>query len=219
MSRRAKTLKLLPQDALQKTGGVDHADWNYRPMLGAISRKRFQMVVSLLPVERCERLIEIGYGSGVFMPELARHCDKLYGIDVHSMAESVRASLAKHNVAAQLSSGSAAALPFEDDFFNCVVAVSALEFVEELDAACAEIVRVLKPGCPLVIVTPGHSPLLDLGLKMMTGESANKDYGDRRQSLQPTLLKHFYIERELTAPSIGSSLIKLYAAMRLRARE
>jgi ubiquinone/menaquinone biosynthesis C-methylase UbiE len=218
MKIEGRGLKLLPQDALLKTGEVDHADWNYRPLLGSISRTRFRLVVSLLGNERVERLLEIGYGSGVLMPELARFADELYGIDIHEMPEEVAASLSRFSVKARLYSASASDMPFEENFFDRVVAISALEFISDLDAACREIKRVLKPDGALVVITPGHSPLVDLGLKILTGKSARKDFDDRREKLMPTLLEHFSIERRLVSPGFGNSLIKLYTALRLRAR-
>lgn len=220
MRAERQGLRLLPPEALLKTGEVDHADWNYRPLLGAISRTRFRLVVSLLdaPQQPRGRLLEVGYGSGVFMPELARFADELYGIDIHRMTGPVAASLESFDVNARLFSGSVEALPFDEDFFDCVVAVSALEFVSDTGAACREIKRALKPGGALVVVTPGHSPLVDFGLKLLTGKSAKKDYDDRREKLMPTLLDHFSIEQQLTSPVVGNSLVKLYTALRLRAR-
>lgn len=93
---------LLPQDNLLKTGEVDHADWNYRPILGWIQRQRFNLIVSLLAKERVNRLLEVGYGSGVFMPELSDHCRELYGIDIHQKQASVNKVLAEFNVSAKL---------------------------------------------------------------------------------------------------------------------
>jgi ubiquinone/menaquinone biosynthesis C-methylase UbiE len=218
MKAQGQRLTLLPEDALLKTGDVDHADWNYRPLLGSISRTRFRLVVSLLGGERVGRLLEIGYGSGVFMPELARLSEELYGIDIHQMPEPVAESLRRFSIEAQLFSGSVTAMPFEESFFDRVVAVSALEFVSDIDAACREIKRVLKPNGALIVITPGHSPLVDFGLKILTGKSAKRDFDDRREKLMPTLLKHFQVERRLISPAIGNSLIKLYTALRLRAR-
>ena len=218
MRAQRQALRLLPPEALLKTGEVDHADWNYRPLLGTISRLRFRFVVSLLEGERSRRLLEIGYGSGVFMPELARFSDELYGIDVHQMTGRVAESLAGFNINAQLFSASAAAMPFDDNFFDCAVAVSALEFVDDPGAACREIKRVLKPDGALIVVTPGHSPVVDFGLKILTGKSAKQDYDDRRQKLLPRLLDHFRVERQLVSPPVGHSLIKLYTALKLRPR-
>ena len=77
------SLKLLPPEVLIKTSEVDHADWNYRPLLSWIQRLRFRHIVSMLAGERFQRLLEVGYGSGIFMPELKQYCDELYGIDLH----------------------------------------------------------------------------------------------------------------------------------------
>lgn len=212
-----QNLRLLPPAALRKTGEVDYAEWNYRPVLGAFSRARFRLVVALLGETRVGRLLEIGYGSGVLMPELSGRCEELYGIDIHDMPREVSESLSKFGVEARLSTGSVTALPFEDKFFDRLVAVSALEFVEDLNAACVEMKRVLKEGGSLVVVTPGHSPLVDFGLKVLTGNSAKKDFGDRRDALVPTLLRHFVVRERLIVPSRGSSVVNLYTGLNLGA--
>jgi ubiquinone/menaquinone biosynthesis C-methylase UbiE len=218
MSGRHHSPRLLPPDVLLKTGEVDHADWNYRPLLGTIIRARYKLVLSLLKTQRGGRLLEVGYGSGVFMPELAHFCDELYGIDPHPMPQQVEELLAGFDTTAHLYTGSAEAMPFEADFFDCIVVVSALEFVPDLRRACLEIQRVLKTRGSLIVVTPGHTPIVDFGLKVLTGKSAKTDFGNRRQTLIPTLLRYFFVEEQLTIPSIGSSVIHLYTALKLRAR-
>jgi hypothetical protein len=40
---------------------------------------------------------------------------------------------------------------------------------------------------------PGHSPVLDAGLKILTGNSASRDFGDRREQIVPTLHRHFIV--------------------------
>jgi SAM-dependent methyltransferase len=207
-------VRLLPREALIKSGSVDHADWNYRPILGWIQQIRFRLVVSLLPRRRVSRMLEVGYGSGIFMPELARRCRELYGIDVHTLHADVGLILKSYGVRARLSSCGAEAMPFEDGFFDIIVAVSSLEFVSDIDAAGRELARVLRPHGALVLVTPGHSPLLDFGLKVLTGESAGKDYGGRREALMPGLARYFAIERRRSFPS--SSSTGIYAAFLLR---
>jgi SAM-dependent methyltransferase len=208
-------LHLLPRDELIKTGPVDEADWNFRPILGAIQRKRFQLVLKLLDNCRFHRLLEVGYGSGVFLTELMRHCSELYGIDPHPMPEQVETVLARHGVTARLYSGDAAAMPFTDAFFDCVVAVSSLEFIPDLARACREIARVLTPDGIFVVVTPGCSALVDFGLKVLTGSRAADDFGDRRQRVLSTLSRHFIVQERLSFPPFGGGLARLYTALRL----
>ena len=34
-------------------------------------------------------LLETGTGSGIFLPELARHCEKLYAFDIHPYFDNI----------------------------------------------------------------------------------------------------------------------------------
>jgi ubiquinone/menaquinone biosynthesis C-methylase UbiE len=212
-------VRLLPRDALVKTGPVDHADWNYRPVLGWIQRLRFRLILDLLPRGKVGRLLEIGYGSGVFMPELATRCEELFGIDVHPFAAEVQSRLKEHGVTAELGSGSAEELPYAPSTFDAVVAVSSLEFVPDAAAAAREIRRVLKPGGCLVLVTPGHSPLVDWGLRVLTGASAKQDYAGRREQLMPALESQFACDAKRTFPPVLSGIVCLYTALSMRPLE
>jgi SAM-dependent methyltransferase len=170
-------LRLLPEQALLTTGAVDHASWNYRPILGRIQRLRFDLVRLMLRGSRARRLLEIGYGSGVFLPELAQH-----------------------GVQAKFVCGTATQMPYESGFFQTVVAVSALEFIDDLAQACREIKRVLAPGGIFALVTPGHSPLLDLGLRIVTGASPRDDFQARRPQILPGLYREFVVDRRADYP-------------------
>ena len=209
------TLNLLQQEALIKTGDVDHADWNYRPLLRKISRTRFKLIKSLLGNRHCNRIMEIGYGSGVFLPELAEHAYEVYGIDVHDKNYEVKAKLAEVDIEATLVSSGAEKIEAEDNFFDSIVAVSALEFVSDLDAVCSEIKRTLTPDGSFLVVTPGKSLILDFGLKLLTGKSAKDEFGNRRENIIPTLNKHFDVKQNLSFPKFRASPIKCYTAMEL----
>ena len=150
-------LRLLPRQALLTTSSVDHADWNYRPVLGRIQRIRFDLIRSMLLGSHAHRLLEIGYGSGVFLPELAKYAAELYGIDPHPFTENVSRVLAQHGVQVKLVDGTATRMPYENGFFQTVVAVSALEFIDDLLEVCREVKRVLAPGGIFAVVTPAHS--------------------------------------------------------------
>jgi ubiquinone/menaquinone biosynthesis C-methylase UbiE len=209
-------MKLLPRDSLVKTGPVDEADWVYQPVVGGIARLRFRMILKLLGNHRYGRLLEIGYGSGILLPELALHCDELHGIDPHPMPAEVTQSLGRNGVRALLRTSEAEQLPYSDNFFDAVVAVSALEFVHDLAAVCREIERILKPDGHFFFVTPGTSALLDFGLKALTGNDAKKDFGNRRQIVLPVTRQHFTFETILTAPPLVGAVLPLYSAVRCR---
>jgi SAM-dependent methyltransferase len=213
-----KPLHLLPADALVATSATDHADWNFRRVLGWIERARYHLTLDLLGVGHFRRLLEIGYGSGVFFPELATRCDQLYGVDTHERAVDVLKALLAFKVTACLAEASATALPFTAGKFDCVVAVSVLEFVEGLEEAAREIRRVLDPGGILVVVTPGYSRLADAGLKVLTGKSARADFEDRRKAIIPTMLRHFQVLETKTFPPrwMERVSIRLYTGLKLQ---
>ena len=210
-----RLLHLLPREALIKTGPVDHADWNYRPLLGWIQRQRFQLAQTLLPSQPVSRLLEIGYGSGVFMPELSQRCEELHGVDIHRRNSEVARELANQGISAQLHVATAEALPFEDRSFDCAIAVSSLEFVEDVPAACREVARVLKPHSSFIVITPGHSAAIDLGLTLLTGASAREDYGDARESLMGAIREHFQVVQTRSFPAMASDTSRLYRAFQL----
>jgi SAM-dependent methyltransferase len=210
-------VRLLPESDVAPTGPVDHPQWNYRPVLGAVQRLRFRFMRALLADSRFDRLLEIGYGSGVFMPELATRCGELYGVDPHDRAEEVMAALARNGIVASLTKGSAELLPYDAGFLDCVVAVSSLEYVPDIDAACREIRRVLAPGGVLAVVAPGATPLWNPVLRIATRQGPAQ-YGDRRQRLLPALHEHFRPVRQLSMPPVGGSAVRLYTGLRLQPR-
>jgi SAM-dependent methyltransferase len=214
----ASGLYLLPADALIATSDVDHADWNFRPVVGNVIRLRYEMLQKILSNRHFPSVLEIGYGSGVFMPHLARQSDRLYGIDPHPRSREVTEVLQRFGVSAELVTGSATRMPYPDQSFDLVLAASAMEFIDDLPQACREIQRVLRPAGVLAVVTPGQSPLLDFGLKILTGASPKKDFGDRRKSIIPTLLDHFELRQRLDRPRFLHRVVRLYTAFELAAK-
>jgi ubiquinone/menaquinone biosynthesis C-methylase UbiE len=112
----------------------------------------------------------------------------------------VTAVLAKAGIPAELLTASAEALPYPDGTFDVVVAVSTFEFVPNVRKGINELARVLAPGGRIIVVTPGQSPILDLALRLFTGESAANDFGDRRKLIVPTLTTEMRVERSAYFP-------------------
>ena len=213
-------LRLLPRELLVKTNPLDQGDWAYRPVLGQIERMRFGVVASMLRTRpRAHRLLEIGYGSGILLPELDRVCDELHGVDVPRRARDVTTQLARIGVDARLVTGDACALPYPDGTFDTVVVVSAFEFVPDVAAAAGEVVRVLTPRGSAVVVTPGNSPVLDLGLKLLTGERAEDTFEGRRAQVVPSLHAAGDVVEERRLPPAVGRVLPLYRALAVRQQQ
>jgi SAM-dependent methyltransferase len=212
-------VRLLPRELLVKTNPLDQGDWVYRPVLGEVERMRFRVIASMLRARgRSRRLLEVGYGSGILLPELAHACDELHGIDVHERAAEVTRQLTRVDVTARLVTGDACALPYHDASFDTVVVVSAMEFVPDVAAAAREVVRVLSPDGVALVVTPGNSPVLDLGLKLLTGERAEDTFEGRRAQVVPAFRAAGDIVEERLLPPGIARVLPVYRALAVRRR-
>lgn len=68
------------------------------------------------------------------------------------------------------------------------------------------------------MITPGHSTIVDLGLKLLTGESAQKNYGQKRESLMDAVEEQFQVKDKRLFPPMGGRVVCLYTGLRLRPR-
>ena len=212
-------VRLLPRELLVKTNPLDQGDWAYRGMLGRVERMRFSAIAAMLRTRpSARRLLEIGYGSGILLPELARHCDELHGADVHDEAAAVTRQVERVGVTARLVAGDGCALPYADRSFDTVVVVSAFEFVPDVALAAREAVRVLTPRGVLVVVTPGTSPLLDLGLRVLTGERGEDTFEGRRAQVVPALHAAGDVVEERRLPFVVGRALPVYRVLAVRSR-
>ena len=127
---------------------------------------RLKMSLSMLGTKKYDRLLDIGFGSGIFIPELSKRCNHLYGIDVHNNIGLVDDMLWKEGLKATLSKGSATDIPYPSDYFDCVVCVSVLEHIRDIRNAVKEISRVVKQDGTIVLGFPVENRLSYLALKI-----------------------------------------------------
>lgn len=145
------------------TSAEDPIAYYYKPLTGWVYRRRLEMGLALLGDAHYDRLLEIGYGSGILLPTLARRCTALYGVDLHANVEPVRAMLAQEGVEAELSVGDLLHLRHPDQTFDAVVCMSVLEHLApgDLRAAAGQIRRVLRVGGVAVLGFPVRNAVLD----------------------------------------------------------
>jgi SAM-dependent methyltransferase len=204
-------LKLLAKQHLVVTGPHDKARWNYVPGLSLLQRTRFWLIARLIDAARYGDVLEIGYGSGIFLVELQQRSRRLYGVDIHPHVREVRQALAAVGVEATLFSASAEDMPLASGSVDLIVAVSTLEYVADQRRATAEMHRVLRAGGHLALVYPLPRTISDAGLRLLTGEKAEQ-YGDGRRTLLPVLQERFSIVRRLRFPSWLPQPLKVYEA-------
>jgi len=154
--RKRRVLHVPDRDLMVMTNEDDPVAYYYKPLTGWLYRRRLKIGLALLGDEHRQRILEIGYGSGILLPTLAARCDELYGVDLHENAVPVQVMLTQEGVQAELSVGSVLALSYPDRTFDAVVCLSVLEHLmpSDLMPALIEVRRVLQPGGTVVCGFP-----------------------------------------------------------------
>jgi SAM-dependent methyltransferase len=101
------------------------------------------------------RVIEIGCGSGRFIASVAAARPDL---EAHGCDLSLTALQVAGRDDVRMARADACCLPYDDDSFDAVLMLDVLEHVPDLDAALAEVRRILVPGGVFHLVFPceGH---------------------------------------------------------------
>jgi SAM-dependent methyltransferase len=117
-------------------------------------RAMFRTLVDLMAPEPTSRILDVGCGSGALDRQLAERLAgaRIDAVDVNPFLQREASALAADfGDRIRFAPGSATALPFPDQTFDCVFSVTVLE---ECDAekAIAEFLRVARPGGRIAIV-------------------------------------------------------------------
>lgn len=147
-------LKLLPY---REYAGVDRNDplrFYFCPILGRMFRRRIELC--LAECKGGQRILEVGFGSGVTFLNLHENYKEIYGLDLNASVEDVAAVFRARQIQTHLQNGSVLSMPYPDDFFDTVLMISILEHLKlsEQVLAFREIRRVLKPGGQAIYGVP-----------------------------------------------------------------
>jgi SAM-dependent methyltransferase len=185
-ARMTTDLHLPARGHLPPTGPVDFVEQYYSGGVGWMLRQRLRWVRDTLPLS-CDSVLEIGYGSGVFLYELARHSRLVVGVDIHAHGSAVRDRCAEDGLVVGVAQASGMALPFADASFDAVVIVSALEFMPDPAACLRESVRVARTGGRVIAVTPRMHPWADAVWRVLSGVDPEIDFQGGRERVARAL--------------------------------
>jgi ubiquinone/menaquinone biosynthesis C-methylase UbiE len=95
-----------------------------------------------------DKVLECGIGTGEFFAmELARGGKSVYGIDFSDLLlNDCRARFSEEGFTVRLGMADAQKLPFKDNVFDASYAIGVMPYMEDLDAAVGEMLRVTRPG-------------------------------------------------------------------------
>lgn len=195
---------------LKQTNSVDYFHWNYKFPVKYIQRFRFHAILKMLGRQPVDSILEVGTGSGIFLPELARHCRELHACDVHGNMAAVAELCAATGTSATLKTCPLENTGYPDSRFDVVIAVSVLEFVQDLNQSLREIERILKPGGVFLTICPHQSEFLDFVLSFYSRRKPDEEFGDARSVVRPSLEKNFRVIEKHVFPGVIGKLLPVY---------
>jgi 2-polyprenyl-3-methyl-5-hydroxy-6-metoxy-1,4-benzoquinol methylase len=118
---------------------------------------RLRRVFELLDRDRRGRVLDVGCGPGMTVQELVKDGFEFYGVDISG--EMIGQCERKFGdvLAAHFSVGRIEKLEFPNGFFDVVLCVGVVEYVDDDRVAVGEMARVVKPGGIVVVTLPNRA--------------------------------------------------------------
>ena len=206
---------MLAPGAYARTGEADPIRYYRWPIIGGLYRRRVARCISLLPAG--DRVLEVGYGSGVGFLNLASKFRRIVGVDVHERADSVARTFQPYDLDLDLRQASVTELPFDDGSFAAAVAISIHEELppEQQERAFEEIHRVLRPGGCYVVGIPGVNVLMNSAFYLL-GCNIKKYHVSDNAWVMSAMRRRFHIEEVLYSPRWMPPALTAYVCIKGR---
>ena len=202
----APKLKLLPADKYLGVNQFDPIKYYYWPVLGRMYRQRVEMALG-----ECtggQRILEVGFGTGLAFPNLHDSYREIHGIDLTADIQAVKSVFDSMGIPLLLEQGDVLDMPYENDFFDTVLLISILEHLKpvELEQAFVEVRRVLKPGGQMVYGTPVEKPFMVFMFRLLGHDIRDEHFSTEKQiadAARRVYSKGHVIQMKSTPPIAG----------------
>lgn len=200
------TLKLLPAQTYKGVNQFDPIKYYYWPVFGKMYRRRVELALG-----ECtggERVLEVGFGTGLAFPNLHDIYKEIHGIDLTADIEAVQSVFEPLGIPLFLEKGDVLNMPYPENKFDTVLLISILEHLKplELEQAFAEVKRVLKPGGQMVYGTPVEKPFMVFMFRMMGHDIRDEHFSTEKEiaaAAHKAFSKGHVIEMKSTPPIAG----------------
>ena len=125
----------------------------YDRVFGKVFHEGRESVIRNLDVQPDEHILEVGVGTGLALPMYPRHC-RIVGIDFsEGMLAKAKEKAEAHSLDhVQLHRMDAAAMEFQDDSLDTVVAAYVVTAVPDYRKVVNEMIRVCRPGGRIIML-------------------------------------------------------------------
>jgi len=199
----------------------------YSAILGYFYRQKLEMLCDFLPANKQEKVLEVGYGSGICLKELSGRFHEVHGIDIHDLEPLVKQMLERERVFhVKLHQHDIFSNPvsFQSNF-DCVISSSVFEHIQLqlIEKGVRHVYDCLKPGGVFLIGFPLKTALMNSLFKLyeLTYKRFNKmydfqlehDHPSGQKEIIPALERWFRIEEQRY---FINSVFKLYTVLKCR---
>lgn len=204
--------KLMAADVNQR----DYSTFKYyKPIIKSLYLKRIKIGLELLGNKKFSKMLNIGFGGGVILPELSKHAAEITGVDIHPQIDLVKQIIQDEKINnVKLIKADATSLPFADNKFDCVWCMSVLEFIPDSEKVIAEVKRVARDDATIIIGFPMTNKITDLAYKLVSFK--NKDaHCNNHQILIQQIKKYFKIKKIKNMPGWLSLDCSLFCILKV----
>ncbi|MFZ5933167.1 MAG: class I SAM-dependent methyltransferase [Patescibacteria group bacterium] len=207
-----KNLKSLNYEYIDST-----IDQYYRPIQGYFMRKRLEIALGTMKQRKVERVLDVGYGGGTFIPTLSKLAKNVYGIDTFPKPKLVEEILGKQGIKAKLTRGSIFKTSYPQNFFDVVLCISVLEHFskKELKMSIKEMHRVLKPGGYLIMGFPTKNLVTNFIIKNILGFAPDKIHPSGHKQIIEAIRNNVAINKIVHYPPFLPLDLSLYCVVRV----
>ena len=132
--------------------------WFTTPIGSLVKKYEANLLLDLLSPGPGELILDAGCGTGIFTLDILSHGSQVVGLDI-SLPMLMRAREKLGGYPFQMVLGDLLKLPFQENIFDKVLSVTALEFIEDVKGVVKELFRVTKKrGCVVVATLNSLSP-------------------------------------------------------------
>jgi ubiquinone/menaquinone biosynthesis C-methylase UbiE len=158
---------MYPVNEYVGVGRDDPIRFYAHPVFGKFYRRRVELCLAAL--SGGEKVLEVGFGSGVAFRNLHAMYKEIHGIDTAVDIEGVTEFFGGKGISVDLRKGDVLNLPHGDNCFDSVLLISILEHLRPDDQirAFQEVSRILKPGGQVVYGVPVDRQLMRWAFRLL----------------------------------------------------